>query len=55
MPSLHLWSHQVHQELLGTYYTEKLGVDYRSLRYPGIVSGKSMPVRRPRLPQLVIG
>lgn len=36
---------QVHQELLGEYYHASLGVDYRSLRLPGVVSSKTMPVR----------
>jgi threonine 3-dehydrogenase len=34
---------KVHQELLGHYYAERCGVDYRSLRYPGVVSYRAAP------------
>lgn len=34
---------QVHQELLGDYYAARYNVDYRSLRYPGIISANSPP------------
>ncbi len=43
LPSTMYGVTKVAGELLGTYYFQKFGLDYRSVRLPGIISSETMP------------